>query len=526
MSTDTRKTGKEMGVRRSRWWALAALVVAALVVGLDATVLVTALPTLSAKLGATTSELQWIMDAYTLALGGLLLPAGVLGDHFGRRRLLILGLLIFGVASVVASQMTSATGLIFMRALMGAGSAVIIPVMLSILPSMFSEEERPRAVAVATAGVFLGLPLGPLVAGWLLTHFDWGSVFLINAPVIVIALLGVWFLVPESRERGAPRLDWAGAVLAVAGVTVLVYAVIEEPADGWTDARVLAGLAGGAVVLAVFVAHELRTRSPLVDLRLFLNRRFTWSTVGFVVIGFAMFGLMFVLAPYVQIVQGNDAQATGIRLLPMIGTLIAGALISDRLTARLGTRVMVSGGLLVTSAGLALLSRAGADTGYDLVAAALAVMGLGMGIGMPPAVDAILSAVPPAQTGGGMGLQRTLQQLGASLGVAILGSILNSAYRGGLSGHLAGLPAQVQEAAQGSVAGAAAVARHLPGPDASALLRASHEAYANGMAEVMLVSTGVVVAGALLVALFLPARAAHTESQDAVPVAKSRPQGA
>jgi len=335
--------------------------------------------------------------------------------------------------------------------------------------------------------------------------------------------LAVWPASRRSREARirtkAVRLDWAVAILAMVGVTALVYAVIEEPADGWTDARVLAALAGGAVVLAAFVARELRTRSPLIDLRLFLNRRFTWSTVGFVVIGFAMFGVMFVLTPYLQIVQGNDAQGTGIRTLPMIATLIVGALLSDRLTARFGTRVMVSSGLLVTSGGLLLLSRAGADTGYGLVAAALTVMGLGMGIGMPPAVDAILGAVPPAQAGVGMGLQRTLQQVGASLGVAILGNILNSAYRGGLSGHLATLPAAARDAAQGSVAGAAAVAGHLPGPVAGPLLRLSHQAYANGMAEVMLVSAGVLVAGALLVALFLPARAAHDEARTPGPKA-------
>ncbi|HKF16725.1 MAG TPA: MFS transporter [Candidatus Dormibacteraeota bacterium] len=513
MSVNIKEAGKENKPSRGRWWALAALVVAGLVVGLDATVLLTALPTLSSKLGATTSELQWIVDAYTLALGGLLLPAGVLGDRFGRRRVLMLGLLVFGAASVVASQVTSAMGLIIMRALMGAGSAVIAPLILSILPSMFSEEERPRAVGVATAGVFLGFPLGPVVAGWLLTHFAWGSVFLINAPVVVIALLAVGLLVPESKDPSAPRLDWAGAVLVVVGVTSVVYAVIEEPAGGWTDARVLAGLVGGTSVLAIFVARELGTASPLVDLRLFLNRRFTWSTVGFVVIGFAIFGVMFVLTPYLQIVQGNDAQGTGVRALPLIATLILGALVSDRLTARFGTKVMVSAGLLVTSGALLLLSRASADSGYGLVAAALMVMGVGMGIAMPPAVDAILGAVPPSQTGVGMGLQRSLQQVAASLGVAILGSILNSTYRGDLGGHLVGLPAPARDGALGSVAGAAAVARHVPGPLAGPLLQASHDAYASGMAEVMLVSAGVLVAGALLIALFLPARAAHADRQ-------------
>jgi EmrB/QacA subfamily drug resistance transporter/deazaflavin-dependent oxidoreductase (nitroreductase family) len=446
-------------------------------------------------------------------LGGLLLPAAVLGDRFGRRRLLMLGLLIFGAASVVASQVTSAMGLVVMRALMGVGSALIVPLIISILPSMFSEEERPRAVGFATAGVFLGFPLGPVFAGWLLTHFAWGSVFLINAPVVVIALLAVWVLVPESKDLNAPRLDWAGAILVAVGVASLVYAVIEEPAGGWTDAKVMAGLAGGAFILAIFVARELKTESPLVDPRLFLNRRFSWSTVGFVVIGFAMFGVMFVLTPYLQIVQGNDALGTGVRALPLVATLILGAVISDRLTARFGTKVMVSAGLLVTSGGLLLLSRASADSGYTQVAAALMVIGVGMGISMPPAVDAILGAVPSTQTGMGIGVQRTLQQVAAALGVAVLGSILNSIYRGELSGRLAGLPGPARDAALGSVAGAAAVARHVPGPVAGPLLQASHDAYTKGMAEVMLVSAGVLVAGALLIAMFLPARAAPVDRQ-------------
>src|SRR5215472_917491 len=260
MNTAVETIGTERELGQGRWWALAALVLSGLVLGLDATILVTALPTLSAKLGATTSELQWILDAYTLALGGLLLPAGVLGDRLGRRRLLLVGLLLFGVASVAASQMTSATGLIWARAAMGAGGAIIMPLSLSILPTMFSEAERPRAVALAAVGAFLGMPLGPLVAGWLLTHFAWGSVFLINVPVVVVALLGVWLLVPESRDPDTTRLDWLGAILAVAGVTALVYGIIEEPGDGWTDSRVLGGVLGGALVLAVFVAHELRTR--------------------------------------------------------------------------------------------------------------------------------------------------------------------------------------------------------------------------------------------------------------------------
>ncbi|MBO0685929.1 MAG: MFS transporter, partial [Candidatus Dormibacteraeota bacterium] len=419
-----------------RWWALAAIVMSALVIGLDTTILVTALPTLSAKLGATTSQLQWLSDAYTLALAGLLLPAGVLGDRLGRRRLLLAGLAIFGAASILASRMTAAEGLIAMRAVMGVGAAIILPLTISILPTMFSEQERPRAIAVAAVGTMLGLPLGPLVAGWLLNSFEWGTIFLINGPVVFLALLGIGFLVPESRDPHAPRLDWLGGLLAVAGVSALVYGIIDEPQNGWGDPQVLAGLLGGAALLVAFVAREVRTHAPLVDLRLFLNRRFTWATVAFVILGFGLTGMLFVLAPYLQIVQGNDAQGTGIRLLPMIAAVIAGAVGGDRLAGRLGGRVVIGGGLLVAAGGLVLLSRVGAASGYELVAAALAAMGLGIGFAMPTAQETILGALPLSQTGSGTGLSRSLQQVGASFGVAVLGSVLNSGYRAALEGHL------------------------------------------------------------------------------------------
>ncbi len=495
-------TGRGAG----RWWGLAALVVSGLVIALDTTVLVTALPTLSSKLGATTTELQWISAAYTLALGGLLLVGGVLGDRYGRRRMLLVGLVTFGVSSVVASQMTTAAGLIGMRAVMGIGAALVLPLSLSILPSMFSEEERPRAVAAAAAGAFLGLPLGPLVAGFLLTHYAWGTIFLINAPVVVVALLGVWFLVPESRDPAPKGLDWIGAILSVVGVTALVYGVIEQPGNGWTDARVLAGIIGGALLLVAFVAWDLRHREPFVDLRLFLNPRFAWATIAFVVVGFALFGVLFILTPYLQIVQGNDAQATGIKLLPMIGAVIVGAGIGARLAAGLGARVTIASGTVSTTIGLVILSRAGADTGYGLVATALAVAGLGLGMALPTALDVVLATVPKSQTGAGTALTRMLQQVAASFGVAILGSILTTVYQSRLTPHLQGLPAPVRDAARGSVAGAAAVASHLPPALAGPLVHAARVAYAQGMAEVMLVSAGLMLVGSVLIALFMPSR--------------------
>lgn len=492
--------------RAGRWWALAALVASGLVIGLDSTVLITALPTLSAKLGATTSDLQWIAASYTLALGGLLLPGGVLGDRFGRKRLLLVGLVIFGLSSVAASQVTTSGALIAMRAVMGIGAALILPLSLSILPSLFSEQERPKAVAAAAAGAFLGLPLGPLVAGWLLTHYAWGSVFLINAPVVALAIAGVALLVPEERDPNPRSFDFVGGILAVVGVTALVYGVIEQPIRGWSDSRVLGGIIGGVVILAVFIAWDLRHPSPFVDLRNFRSRAFTWATMAFVMTGFALFGVMFILTPYIQIVLGNDAQATGIKLLPLIFGVILGAGAGNRLAARFSARAAVTVGLLIAAAGLVIFAQAGATTGYALVASALAVIGIGIGAGLPTSLDILLGVLPPGQTGAGTALTRALQQVAASFGVAILGSILNTVYQNALAPHLLALPALLRIAAEGSIAGGVAVAAKLPPALGAPVAAAAKQSYVQGMTEVMIVSAVLLAVTAVAIAVFMPSR--------------------
>ena len=490
---------------RGRWLALGAIVLSSLVLGLDSTIVVTALPTLSARLGATTDQLQWISAGYTLALAGFMIPAGVLADRLGRRRMLLLALFLFGASSVAASQMTTANGLILMRAVMGIAGAFIFPIGLAILPTIFSERERPRAIAIGGAGMFLGLPLGPLLAGWLLTHYAWGSIFLINGPVVVLALLGVRIFIPESRDSNAPRLDLVGAALAVAGVTGLVYGIIEQPALGWTNSTVVGFFVTGAMLVAGFTVWELRVRSPLVDLRLFSKPHFTWAVLVGMVMGFALLGVLFVFTPFLQIVQGNDAQATGVRLLPLIGGIVLGAAGSDRLVALLGVRVMIVIGLLVCAAGMALLSLVGADSGFGLMAIALPVIGVGNAFAMFTSLNVILGILPESQTGAGTALTRTLQQLAASFGVAILGSILNNAYRAELAEHLTGLPDRLRDAAEGSVAGATLIAGGLPAPVSTALLQAAHDAYAVGMDDVLRVCAVVMVAGAVLIGMFMHA---------------------
>jgi EmrB/QacA subfamily drug resistance transporter len=474
------------------------------VLGLDSTILVTALPTLSIELGATTDQLQWISTAYLLALAGFLIPAGALGDRLGRRRMLLVALVIFGLASVAASQVTTPSGLILMRAVMGIGGAFIFPISLAVLPTIFSERERPRAIAIGGAGMFLGLPLGPLVAGWLLTHYAWGSIFLINAPFVILALLGVWLFLPESRDSNAPRLDFLGVVLAIAGVTTFVYGVIEQPVLGWGDATVLTGFLVGGILLVGFVAWELHTPAPLVDLRLFLEPRFSCSTLVSVVMSFALIGVLFVFTPFLQVVQGSDAQATGIRLLPLIGGIVLGALASDRMVARLGVRLTLVLGVLICGAGMTLMSLVGATSGYGLLLVPLPVIGVGNAFATFTALNVILDVLPASQTGAGTALTRTVGQVGASLGVAIMGSLLSAAYRAELTSHLTGLPAQLRGIAEGSVAGAAVIASQLPATLGMPLLAAAHDAYSIGMSDVLRVSAGVMVFAALLIAIFMP----------------------
>jgi predicted MFS family arabinose efflux permease len=292
----------------------------------------------------------------------------------------------------------------------------------------------------------------------------------------------------------------------------VVYAIIEEPVRGWGDAQVYVPLISGALLIAAFVAWELRVRLPLVDLNLFRSARFSWATVAFIVVGFGMTGVMFLISPFLQVVQGNDAQSTGLRLLPLVIAMMAGAIGSDWLNKRLGTKVMSSAGMLGGAISMLLLSRVTVDGGYGLVAVALAIMGGSIAMTMIPALDAILGALPEGEAGGGSALTRTLQNVGASLGVAIMGSILNGAYKSEIHHRLAALPASVQGAAESSVAVAAAVAHHLPGPLAAQVLRAAQEAYVNGMSEVLLVTAGMMLVGAVLMAVFMPARAAVAEA--------------
>lgn len=413
---------------RRRWWALGGIVAAALTVGFDVTILNVALPTIAEELSVGTGGLQWIVNAYVLVLAGTMLTFGALADRYGRKRLILIGLGLFALASVAAAWADTPAVVIAARAVMGIGGAIIIPVAFAVIPSMFREAERARAVSLVVMGTALGLPLGPLLGGWLLDNFWWGSIFLINVPMAGLAITVIAVLLPESRDPAPRRPDLPGGLLSTAGLVALVYGVVEAPARGWTDPLVLAAVAGGAVLLAAFVRWELRTPDPMIDLRLFGRPLFLWGSLAGVLVSFGLLGMLFVIPQYLQLVAGHDAFGTGLRLLPMIGGLVIGAPAGERLVTRFGTTVPIVGGLLVLTSGLAIGSATDTGSGYGFVAAWLAVIGVGTGMALSPAMDAVLKALPDTQAGSGTAITMTLRQVGGALGVALLGSILAQTY--------------------------------------------------------------------------------------------------
>lgn len=504
---ETRPAAPEQPADPRRWWTLAALWLCVLVIGFDVTILNVALPTLAAELDASTSQLQWIVDAYLLVLAALLLAAGTLGDRLGRKRLLLAGLVAFAAASALAAASPSPGALIAARALMGIGAAIIMPLTLSVLPTVFAPEERPKAIAAWAAAAGIGLPLGPILGGLLLEHLWWGAVFLINVPLIAVALIACAALLPESRDPAARPIDLAGAALSCAGLVGLVYGIVRAGRDGWTDPVVIAPLAAGALLLGVFTWSQRRATHPLVEPAWFSDVRFfSWATVATALGGFGLIGVLFVVPQYLQIVRGYSTLETGLGLLPLTPGLAIGAALSAQATARLGTRLPVTIGLAAMAAGLLLLSTVSLASGYGLMAAALAIAGLGTGLALAPALDAIISVLPDERFGVGTGLSLTMRMLGGALGVAVLGSILSGTYAARLGASLNGLPPAAQDAAEGSVTAALELAARIPGTRGDALAAAAQGAFVEGMEAVMLSAAAITLAGALLVAFFLSAR--------------------
>jgi EmrB/QacA subfamily drug resistance transporter len=497
-------------IHARRWLTLVVLCVSLLVIVIDNTIVNVALPTLVRDLGTSISDLQWVVDAYTLVFAGLLLTAGSLGDRFGRRGALTLGLFIFGAASAAAAFAGGVTPLIAARAVMGIGAALIMPATLSILTNVFTDaRERALAIGLWSGVAGIAVALGPVTGGFLLDHFWWGSVFIVNVPIVAAAIVAGRFLVPTSRNPNRPRLDLVGAALSIVGLGALVAAIIEAPSNGWTAPFIVAGFVTAVVALATFVWWERRVDEPMLDVRLFANARFSAASVNVTLVFFALFGFIFLATQYLQFVLGYSAFDAGVRTLPFAFALMVMAPLSSKTVQWFGTKRVVVTGMVVFASGLVVASTSTVSSGYPRVMLAMILMGTGMGLSVAPATESIMGSLPLHQAGVGSAMNDTSREVGGALGVAIVGSMLSSLYSTNLNRKLpANVSVPVRDAADQSVGAALQVSAQL-GRVGAPLADAARESFVYAMSRASLVTAAVALVGALLAWRFLPARAAE-----------------
>ncbi len=494
-----------------RWAILAVSCLAVFVVILDGTIVNVALPSLSVDLGATTRQLQWIVDAYLLVFTGLLLAAGGLGDRYGRRRALVLGLIAFAATSVYAALVGTADELILARALMGIGAAFVFPATLAIITNAFRDpKERAAAIGVWSATSGVAVAAGPIVGGALLEAYWWGSVFFINLPIVLVAVPLVLWLIPESRDEETPRLDVVGLVLSIGAIGALIFSIIEAPEWGWTAGGTIAGFVTAAVLIAAFVLWELRIDHPMLPVRIFENLRFSAASVSITAAFFALFGFIFLITQYFQLVRGYGPLEAGVRTIPVAVSIAAASVLSPMVVNRLGTTRVVSTGLAMMAIGFVWVSTASVATPYLEIVGQMFFLGVGLGLTTAPATESIMGSLSADKAGVGSAVNDTTRELGGTLGVAILGSVFSSIYIGSLDDDpvIAGLPDAAREATEESVGAAQFVAPQL-GDAAPAYLDAVNEAFLSGLSVACLVAAGAAIAGSVFAARFLPARAAE-----------------
>ncbi|HEU4488666.1 MAG TPA: DHA2 family efflux MFS transporter permease subunit [Actinomycetota bacterium] len=498
-------------IHRRRWGTLGILCLSLVMIIVGNTVLNVALPTLVRELQATSTDLQWMVDSYALVFAGLLLTCGALGDRFGRKGALVTGLAVFGAASALSTLATSPAHLIFARAVMGAGAALVMPATLSILTNVFPPRERGRAIAIWAGLSGAGAAIGPIAGGWLLEHFWWGSVFLLNVPIVIAALLGGRWLVPTSRDPSEAPLDPVGAALSIVGLGALLYGIIEAPTHGWSDATTIGAFVAAGTLLFAFALWELRTSHPMLDLRYFLDRRFSTASGAITLVFFAMFGTFFLLTQYLQTIQGYTPFEAGLRTLPMAATMMLIAPRSARFVERFGVRVVVATGLGVVAAGLLILSTLGAGSGYGILAGSLVILATGMSLSMPPSTTAIMASLPLRKAGVGSAVNDTTRELGGALGVAVLGSILASQFTAGLAGAVGSLPAPLATAASSSLGAALQIADQIGGSSGAQLAAAAKDTFVDAMGVALLVGAAIALLASLIVARLMPSDASSTE---------------
>ena len=475
-----------------------------------------ALPSIQRELNASGSDLQWIVDSYVLVFAGLLLPFGALGDRWGRKRVLLAGMALFGVLSALAAFSTSPTQIIVYRAGMGVAAALVMPATLSIATVIFPRAERPKAVAIWAAFAGAGGAIGPPISGILLNFFWWGSVFLVAVPVAGLVLLGTAWIVPESRDDERRPLDVVGAVVSIAALGSLLFAVIEGPELGWGSPPVLGMFAAAAVLVWGFVRWERRVRHPMLDPAYFGNRLFTLGAVTITLVFFGMVGMFFVITQYFQFAQGHTPLDAGFRNVPLAATMIILAPRSPAITARIGARLAISGGLLITGAGLGIMAALTPASPYWIMVIALVTTATGLSLFMPPSTHIIVTSLPKHKAGVGSAVNDVTREVGAAIGIPVLGTLLTVGYRSGMRSEVGGLPEAAADTASDSIGAALRVARELPAEHAAALTGSAVDAFNRGMTLAMGVAAALLALTAAATYLLFPRRqAADGDSSDA-----------
>ena len=515
-----------------QWWILAVLCLSVLLVAVDNTIVNVALPTISRDLSASTSALQWVVDGYSLVFAALLLVGGNLGDRLGRRRILQAGLVLFAVFSVGAALSRNSAELIAARAAMGAAAALIYPATLAILNNVFAvPRERATAIGIWTAVTGLAVAIGPVSGGVLLRHFSWSSVFYVGVPVALVALIAGWLLLPESRDPDAGRFDPLGALLSVAGIGLLTWSIIEAPQHGWASATTVGGIVGALVILALFGWWQVRRPDPMLDVRLFRNPRFSAASLSIALAFFGLFGFIFMITQYFQVVRDYDTLRAGVATLPFAIVTAAVSPLAIVIMKRIGTKLVVAFGLAVMSAGFVVAATMPQNASYwGQIIISMTLMAAGLALSTSPATDAIMGALPPAKAGAGSAVNDTTREVGGTLGVAILGSVLNSAYAGHVLTALTrlGAPTPVaHEAAQSVVAGLVTAA-HFPPALQAAAAESVRQAFTAGLHRGSAVAAVATAAGALVALIFLPARArpGYAPAAEVAVTSLSRTKGA
>jgi EmrB/QacA subfamily drug resistance transporter len=506
---------------------LVVLCLSVLLVTIDNTIVNVALPTLSRDLSASTSSLQWIVDAYTLVFASLLLVFGHLGDRFGRLRTLQVGLVLFGLTSLGAASANTTGQLIAGRAAMGVAAALIFPATLGLLSNIFTDaRERATAIGIWSAVAGLAVALGPVSGGVLLEHFSWSSVFLVNVPLAAIALAAGWRLLPESKDPAPGGFDLGGAVGSIAVVGTLVWTVIEAPNNGWTSSTTITGLIAAAVLLSVFIVWEVRRRHPLLDVMLFTNSRFSAGSAAITAAFFGLFGFIFLITQYFQAVRGYGTLTAGLATLPFAIVTAVLSPVAILLMKRVGTTLVVTAGLLLMSGGFGLAAFSSADSAYwGRIIGSMTLMAAGLALTTGPATDAIMGALPVSKAGAGSAVNDTTREIGGTLGVAVVGSVMSSIYGPRLVDSLSalGVPAPAAQAARESVVAGLSVAGQLPAATRGAATTAVQNAFMDGLQAGSLIAAAATAVAAIGVLIFLPARHRAEPELEPEPTATDSP---